>query len=202
MTTTLFNEHTQSEHADSIADYLPNGPLFLAKKLGGTKMRSLLIGLATQIMIAENKLELTWQELDPASTTLLIEEWESALGIPDSCFSATGTLEERRRDVLVKLNSSVQTRQDFIDLAALFGLTVVINSGLSFTTFPLVFPWLFFNTAKEARFTMVVDFNVGATSVFPLVFPIPFDDGGVGAVKCIFNKLKPANVQIIYREVT
>lgn len=191
---TLFSKHIQSEHADSIADYLPNGPLFLAKKLGGTKLRSLLLGLATQIMIAENKLELTWQELDPTTTVLLIEEWESALGIPDSCFSGTGTIEDRQRDILVKLNSSVQTAQDFVDLAALFGFTVVVQGGILF------FPGLF-GSEKEARFTMVVDFDIDSSTVFPMEFPFVFDDGGVQIVKCIFNKLKPATTNILFREV-
>jgi len=199
---TLFNEHTQGEMADSIADYLPNGPLFLAKKLSGTKMRSLLLGLAKQIMVAENKLEVTWQELDPEETTLLIEEWESALGIPDQCFDALGTLADRRRDILVKLNSSVQTEQDFVDLAALFGFTIDISRGTSVSTFPMTFPFLLFSSEKEIRFTMIVDFNIPSSSVFPFTFPLVFDDGGVSVVKCIFEKLKPANVNIIYREVT
>jgi uncharacterized protein YmfQ (DUF2313 family) len=198
----LFQEHTQEEMANSIADYLPNGPLFLSKKLSGTKLRSLLIGLAQQIMIAENKLELTWQELDPSTTTLLIEEWESAVGIPDECFDQFGTLADRRRNVLVKLNSSIQTEQDFIDLAALFGFTIQISIGSEVSTFPMTFPFPLFSSEKEIRFTLIIDFNVPSSSSFPFTFPFVFEDGGVAEVKCLFEKLKPANVNIIYREIT
>jgi len=198
---TLFNEHNQSEMADSIADYLPNGPLFAGKKLTGSKMRELLLGLATQITVAENKLETTWQELNPETTTLLIEEWESALGIPNACFSSSGTMADRRRNILVKLNSSIQTEQDFIDLAALFGFTIQISRGTDVSTFPMTFPFLLFSSDKDIKFTMIVDFNIPSSNVFPFTFPFIFEDGGVSVIKCLLGKLKPANVNIIYREV-
>lgn len=197
----MITAHTTNQHADSIADYLPNGPLFIAKKEDGSKMRALLIGLAVQILSAEGKLVETEAELDINTTTALMSEWESALGIPDSCFSGTGTIEDRRRDVLIKLSSSVQTEQDFVDLAFILGVSIQINSGITFSTFPLTFPWLFFSTEKEARFTMVVDFGITASNAFPLVFPFMFDDKGTSIIRCIFSKLKPANVNIIYREV-
>lgn len=197
----MITEHTTSQHADSIADFLPNGPLFRAKKTDGSKLRLLLIGLANQILVAEGKLVETETELDINTATALIEEWESMLGIPDDCFLADGTIEERRRDVLLKLNASLQTKQDFIDLADTLGVSIQINSGISFSVFPLVFPSIFFSSDKEARYTMIVDFNVSSSNAFPLEFPFVFDDKGTAIVRCIFDKLKPANVNIIYREV-
>lgn len=198
---TLFKEHTRDEIADSIADYLPNGVLFLAKKIGGTKLRSLLLGLARQLMISENKLALTWEELNPETTTELIEEWESALGIPDQCFNTMGSLANRRRNVVIKLNSSIQTEQDFIDLAALFGFTIQISRGAATSTFPITFPWVLFSTDKDIKFTMIVDFNIDPLNVFPFTFPFVFEEDGLEEIKCLFGKLKPANVNIIYREV-
>lgn len=197
-----FTEHTRDQHANSIADYLPNGPLFRAKKLEDSQLRDLLYGLARQILIAEGKLIQTQDELDINTAEDLIEEWESQLGIPDECFLGDGDLEERRQHVLIKLNSSVQTEQDFVDLAAALGIPVTISSGIEFSVFPLTFPFLFFDSQKQARFTMIVDFNVGASNEFPQTFPITFDDKGTTIVRCLFDKLKPANVNIIYREVT
>ena len=92
---------------------------------------------------------------------------------------------------------NVTTAQDFIDLAAEFGITVTIIPGAVAGTFPMVFPLMFFTSGKEARFTMVVEFP-SDLETFPLTFPIPFGDGIIGVIKCLFNRIRPANVQIIY----
>jgi len=199
-TTKLFKLHTQDEHADSIADQFPNDKLFRGKKISGTKMRELLLGLAKQLVILEQNLELAWEEVDVNTTTDLIEEWEAALGIPDGCFFGERTIEVRRRDVLIKLSSSVQTAQDYVDLAALVGLTVIVEPGVAVISFPLTFPILFLQ-AGEQRFTLVVKFQESPDYIFPLTFPITFPEDKITLVKCLFNKLKPANVNIVYQQI-
>ena len=94
----LIFQHSISKHADSIADYLPGGKLFESARITDTNFRKLLIGLAKELFNAEGYLKIVSNEYDINTTTLLIEEWESALGIPDTCFAADGTIEERRRD--------------------------------------------------------------------------------------------------------
>lgn len=81
--TELFKRHTQEEHANALAAYLPNDENFAAKGIDGTKLRQLLLGMAIQPKKAEDILALVWEELDPSKTSLFIEEWESAVGIPD-----------------------------------------------------------------------------------------------------------------------
>ena len=192
---------TKEEHTSALAAYLPNGKVFEAKNIEGSNLRAFLKGLSGELFTAQNYITTLKEEYFPDTTTLFIDEWEATAGIPDSCFKGDGTIEERRRDVLVKLAASgVQTDQDFIDLAALFGVEVTITAGRDEITFPLTFPVLMFNTVAEARFTTVVKFTAPDTSRFPLTFPILFGTNEIALLECIFKKLKPKNCNIIFQQ--
>lgn len=197
----LFGPHTQEEQTKSLADFLPNGKVFGGKLHEGTTLNRLLIGLGVEIFRAENKMNELGVEHDIAETTLLIEEWESALGIPDECFDTDGTLDERRNQVITKLTAlGISTREGFEALAAQFGFTVEVSSGAEWGIFPLRFPAIFFKYPTDARFTMVVDFGEELfPNVFALDFPIVFGSQITNVVICLFEKLKPANVCTLYR---
>ena len=201
MTIPLFTKGTQDQYADSVADYLPNDDLWAAKKIDGKKLRQLLLGFGRQLAKGGDFLETVWEEADPSTTTVFISEWEAAAGIPDDCFSGTGSIEDRRRDVIVKLSSAVQTAEDFEAVAALLGLTVEVSAGITASGFPYTFPLLFFNSVKEARFTILVKITEELTGGFPYTFPLVFGAAIVDVVKCFFNKLRPANCQVIFIEV-
>lgn len=196
----LFTRHTKEQHADVLADYLPNDDFWKAKKIDGKKLRQLLLGLALTAQKAEDQLETVWEELDPSTTTLFINDWESALGIPDDCFSGTGTIEDRRLHVIIKLSSSVQTADDFVALAALLGLEVTVEAGNSPNALlPLNIPFIVLGPPQVTGFTILVTLAV-TTAVLPLNIPFIVGDAKVSILKCIFNKLKPANVNIIFIE--
>jgi len=194
----LFKQHTKEEQASSLSHFLPNGRVFAKKFTYGSNLFQFVMGLACELYRVEEKMNMIAFEHDINETTQFINEWESAVGIPNDCLTSSGTLEERRTAILVMLSKmNVTTVQDFIDLADEFGVTVTIAAGADVGLFPLPFPFIFFSTPKEARFTMVIDFPT-TLEVFPLTFPIPFGDGIIGVIKCLFNHVKPANVQIIY----
>lgn len=198
----LFQRRDIEQYTDSLADYLPGGLLFASRSVQNSNFRKLLRGMSGELFRANGLLKEYCEQIIPDETVKFISEWESALGIPDDCFSGTGTLDERRRDVLTKLAAlGVQTQQDFIDLAATFGVTITINAGIREIIFPLTFPIVMFTTEKEARFTIVVRFTVQAANKFPLVFPITFGSGEIAILECLFAKLKPANCDIIFQQV-
>jgi len=195
-------KHNIGDHADALADYMPNGRLFEAKKINDSNFRELLKGIGGELFTAEGYLISLDQEYLPDQTVLFIEEWESALGIPDDCFSISESINDRRKNIIIKLSSlGVQTATDFEDLGDIFGVSVTVSSGIDFMTFPLVFPWLLFSSEKDARFTIVIDFTVQGASEFPLTFPFIFGTSEIGILECLFNKLKPANCKIIFRQV-
>ena len=195
--------HSVEDHADALADYMPNGRLFESKKINDSNFRQLIRGIANELFTAEGYLISLNDEYLPDQTVLFISEWESALGIPDNCFSGSGTINERRKNVLVKLASlGVQTANDFEELGDIFGVDVSVHAGVDFSSvFPATFPFIFFNSAKEARFTIIIDFTIQEANKFTLTFPFIFGNKETAILECLFNKLKPANCDIIFRQV-
>lgn len=193
---------TLEEHAQSLADYLPNGCMFEAKNIYNSNFRQLIRGLAGELFTAQGYLITLDEEYFPDATNLFLSEWEQALGIPDDCLTGTGTNNERRIAILIKLvGMAVQTAEDFEALAALFGLTVIVRPGTEVFPFPIEFPIVFFNSPGDIRYVIVVDFTDPPNAFFPYAFPIVFGDPAQQVLKCLFDKVRPANTQIIYRSI-
>jgi len=191
---------TIEDQAQSLANYLPGGRVFTPKNDPNSNLRAVLRGMASELFTADGYIRTYQQEIIPDETVLFIDEWERAVGIPDSCFKGTGTIDERRLHVLVKLASlGVQTAQDFIDLAALFGVTITVTAGSTSGGFPMTFPIRLFGPA--AYFTIIVQFTVESIERFPLTYPITFGDETIGLLECLFTKLKPANCDLIFEQV-
>lgn len=181
-----------------LAEYLPQGRAWESKFSRDSVLGGLLEGLGQEFYRIEVAIELLSNEFDIKQTTLLIREWEESVGIPDDCFNIDGDLQQRRDNVLVKIRDlGVRTAQDFVDVGALFGAVVRIEPGAIHGVFPLLFPIAFYDSGKTAKFTMLVD-QPGVREVFPILFPIPFSAGIGSIIECLFLKLRPANVQIIF----
>lgn len=214
---TLFTRHPVEQHTLVLAAYLPDGEAFASKVDPDANLYKFLLGLAETQRLVEDSMQTTYEEHDYTTTDSFISEWESAVGIPDSCFKGTGSIEERRKDIEVKiLSNGTQTADDFIDLAAELGVAVNIVPGITQlgTRFPFDFPVTFeddgvfpieftyvFPDVKGARFTMIVEFVTATDQQFPFEFPLTFGDERVELLQCLFKKLAPANVQVLFRQV-
>lgn len=220
MSVEIFHPHTIEEHTDALASHLPGGRLFLAAMQDASVMRLFLKGLSVAHLDLESLLVLFAKELDISETTYLLDGWEKTVGIPDSCFQVEGkTIEERRNNVLIKLASlGVQTASDFVSLAAMFGVTVTVETGDYNTQ-----GWTGSSDLEE-RNTIIIVYVVGGGDAFFDGPPYPnppntqafdglpfhaagsvsafdgfrFGTAGVGSMECLFEKLKPANNQIVY----
>jgi len=191
--TQFIQSHTIDEMIASMASYLPGNEMFIAAKVAGTNQFDLLRGLGFALLDAENFVQVYNAEFIPDNTSAFVEEWESALGIPDDCFPgpAESDLAIRKSHILIKLASlGVQTSADFVNLATILGFpdTTVI-SGVNEGITPL----------SEARFTIVVGFPAPPSNIFPLDFPIPFGTTQFAILECLFTKLKPANCVIQFQ---
>lgn len=208
----LFKEHTQDEHRKSLADFLPIGKSFDAKNDQGSYIFNFLLGLSGELVRVEKLFNLVAADYGINDCTLLIESWEQAVGLPDDCFNsktfpgAGSTIEERRRNVLIKIAQTFDTRESFEDFALNVMKIRAINihnewTPAANTTFPLAFPWSFTN-AKIKKFTMVVELPTElAPSVFGImVFPFPFSSGAASLIECIFRVAKPAicDIKFLY----
>jgi hypothetical protein len=157
------------------------------------------------------------EQILPDETQLYLEEWERALGIPDGCFTGTGTEFTRRRDINVKIASlGVQTAADFVALGAMFGAVITVNGGMAHlptgaeggygTAMPLLpNPALpppasqdVFADEKEARFTVVVAESAQIGQRFTYSFPLPFTSADRVTMQCLIERLVPANCQVYF----
>ena len=203
--TDKFDIRTQDEIIDSLGKSFPVGRLFQAVHDDASNIRRLLTGLAIEIGRIENKLSEDIYEAYFINEDKdgLLEEWESILGIPDSCFTIEGkTRQERIDQVLAKLRmSSVWTEQDYIDFAAILGFTVTIEQAIENGTFPVIFPFPL-GSPKEFRFTMIVNLELALKpESFAYTFPFTFTEDSTILIVCLFNKIKQANVNIIYNYI-
>ncbi len=200
------------EQTNSLAAYLPQGRAFAAKHVEGSVTRGLLAGLSGELIRNAELIEEFRQEILPDETILFVDEWERAVGIPDACFTGSGTVAERRADVLAKLTSlGVQTSEDMRLLALLvYGVELtIVNPPVDTVN---VFPYTFNPTGepdpdsdggefnfglsnRESRFQIVIRYDNLPISVrFPYTFPIPFLTREVAVIECLFAALRPANV--------
>lgn len=204
---TGFEAHTLEQETDAMARYLPNDKLFAAKNFDGTNLRKLLIGMNGEVTYVDQIFESVWSGTNILTTTDpdYMAAWEAAVGIPNTYFTQTTslTIEQRRQQVLIQLRSlGVLTSQDFIDLAALFGYVITISNGIMYGTFPMMFPFTFFGSKTDARFTMVVNAPTSLDPfTFPMTFPITFSPDQGNILETLFNILKPANTQIIFNYI-
>lgn len=72
-------------------------------------------------------------ESDPRKTVELLPDWERAWGLPDPCFPDATTIAERQRMLVLYMTwLGGQSRQYFIDLAALLGYEITITEWAPF----------------------------------------------------------------------
>ena len=195
----LIQNNTPNEQANILAGYLRNDRLHQNKWVDGTNLRKLLIGLAEGFVEFNNNLNIFIAEGDIAKATSLLIEWEKTFGIPDGCLTNNGTIEERRINLLIKLaglqGTLIEQFEYVINLLGYSGIQ--IKTGVSRGQFPVEFPIPFFSE-EGSPFIMYVILPIALKpATFPLPFPIPFNNI-VSLLQCIFDKLKPANVKIIY----
>jgi uncharacterized protein YmfQ (DUF2313 family) len=189
---------TKQQQAQTFANYLPSGKIFGGKNVISTKIRKLLLGFATEVLRVDEVIKLFRRDTVPDTTENFIDEWEAALGIPDSCLTGTGTSVQRRIEFLIKLAGyGVQTAQDFIDLALRFGIVIGAEGGANRGIYGKE-PTISFGSDKEARFTLVIAPIENIGEKFTYTFPITFGTKDLSTLECLFNKLKPANVQLFY----
>lgn len=195
-----FEPNSLETNTKVMASYLPKGELFTAKDIFNSNFNKLMRALAVEFGRDQDKLYELYQEYDMNNTSNLIDEWESALGIPDDCFTNTVDLPTRRLQCVAKFaKMNIATERDWIDLASFLGYNIAIEHGTTYMVLPFLLPFIL-GSGKTAKFTIIVIFLdlPKPTSVLPLTLPFVLGDSG-NVIKCIFEHLKPANVQILYK---
>ena len=173
--TNKFEKHTLEQNTQSLVNTLPNGGTFIAKNIRESNLRNFLSGVSGEISRIESLLVDITEEYYLPQTTLLLDRWEKALGIPDDCFKTNEDLETRIIHCLAKfLAMGTQTEQNFIDIALLFGKVVTVVD----------------DPAQPYVIIIKGDELVGDVPPYDVPFSL---NTGETTLECFFNKLKPAN---------
>jgi len=194
---------SQDEYALSFAKYLPNGELWISKNIPESNLYKLLFGLAYILIDVDIKINELKTEFYPVNTEKFIEEWEELLGIPDGCLKNDGNLEERKINIIGALGAlGAVTKQDFINIAVVMGFEIKIEHMTDVSAWSWTWPHMWGGTPKQNRFIMIVTFlNLPsvAASLWPWIWQHLWGDDVSLILRCIFNRIKPAHTEFVYR---
>lgn len=195
----LFSVRTKEQQTNSLAAFFPLGSVFESVNTEGGVLGDFTEGLSCEIKRVYDDTNNLSEDYDILVTDELLSRWESAVGIPDDCFSGIGTKAERRLHVLLKFaNMNVQTASDFEELAVLLGfadVTVIPLQDLAFPPYDVAFTP---TGAPASRFTMLAKGTNVISDVPPYDVPFTPSANNQSILACIFDKVKPVNVQIIF----
>lgn len=191
------------DNGAALVGLMRDDKIFASKYLFTKNLRKLLEGYAVEFARQEGLVQLIWDEYDINTTTELIEQWESAVGIPDDCFKIADDLQERRENVLTKLTSlGVSTKEQFETLALSLGFTVVVTAGAEGLVFPYTMPVPLTSVNPKWAMLVTIDAGGGTGETFPYTFPFILAEGErTKLLICLFQKLAPANVQVVFNTI-
>lgn len=192
--TLAYKTRDVEQYTNSLAKYLPDNILFAGKNVASSNIRKFLKGLSYTLFNVNGAIKEFTDDYLPDETEKFISEWETAVGIPDDIFSINEIDATRRLQIIAKLSyMACQIGVDFVELAALFGITVTVTPGIedvSGVTAGL--------TNTEKRFTIVINYSVTVQeATFPMTFPFVFGESDEQFIEKLFNFVDPSNCQVL-----
>ncbi|MDX2308091.1 MAG: putative phage tail protein [Hyphomicrobium sp.] len=197
--------------ADTLTRHFPLGVAWAMFRTPGKMARRLLEAYAAAYDDLSSALCRLVAELDPRTTTELIGEWETGLSLPDQCLPDATTLEERRQQILFRLEKRRwTTAADWKELALLFGLVIEITPGWIVqkpALYAFDYPKRYDLFPKLGRFRVYIDllnadfggYDYGAADRGD-GYPIPYlpSTERYERFKCLIDRIRPANSIVIW----
>lgn len=182
-----------------LADSLSQGRAWGAKNKKGSNTRELIDAVAVAHNHTQQQIELLAAEFNINNTMDLLAEWETSVGIPDTCLATSATIAQRRQTVIDKLRKkprvTLSDLQEYVD--CLFpGFGVVLIPGSEYYTFEYEFGAPFLGDIAD-KFVLVATVPL-SDNTFDYAWEIEFE-GGADTIQleCLLNKIIPANVLLI-----
>lgn len=152
------------------------------------------------------------ERIDYRTSTELLSEWETSVGLPDKCLPRGSTDAARREWISFRLNKTRwNTLADWEALAALFGVTVKITPGWLVqrpALFTEYYPRPYYEFPKLGRFRIYIDildqpfggYPYDSSGVEDDKYPIPYGDSSRDATgfRCFIERVAPSNVLVIW----
>jgi len=123
---------TGEDYCSAFMNLLPQGQAWTRSL--GTVLERVVHGLTQYWGFVDGRAAtLLEQESDPRRTIELLPDWERNWGLPDPCYEAPLTIAERQRALVMRMTmQGSQSRQFFIDVAAMIGYTITITEYRTF----------------------------------------------------------------------
>lgn len=207
---TTLNNNLESESLDlndpsTLVEHFPVGAAWESARKEGTIQRDLITGWSKIILRVEKRQLQLAEAGDITNNTLLINEWERRLGIPDKCFSGTGTIEDRQKDIICKTTLMHGNRiEDLKAVCAFYEIDCEITPATIFgfndyNTYE--YPFTYVDSSGQELFNHVnIALPAGNTSGFDYNFSYEFegDTPEINKLKCILETMLSFSTIPIY----
>lgn len=100
----IIKGYNQNDYYKGLMNLLPNGKAW--PKNQKSVMGDLIYCYASMFSQTDDILTGSIDEVFPATTTQLIEEWQKTLGLPDKCVSNDSSIESKRSQVIARLTAT------------------------------------------------------------------------------------------------
>lgn len=186
-------------YKEQLKQLLPQGMAW--PKDDESTLSQLLHGFAEELARVDGRAWQLIEEIDPRTTTELLEDWERVAGLPESCVGELSETIQARRDAVVEKITSIgnQSPQYFIDIAAKLGFEITITefrpfrAGHSHAGDPVYDEeWAYWWQVNSALNTIFY-FEAGQNSAGD-----PLRWWGNAILECIIRKRKPAHTGVIF----
>ena len=191
---------TNEEQAEVLSSYLPTNDLFGKKNDLTSNFRRLLLGLSPEFRRVRDVIRTIRNEYFPETTTNFIENWERQLNIPDDCIDVSADIEERRKNVMLKLNGvNISTNKEIENMLAAAGIEAKVQNALDICTLPLTLPFILVSE-QEMPFTIIITLDSSLEPQgFPLTLPFTLSSQAPSNIQCLLRKYIPAHCQVYFR---
>ncbi|MFA7135601.1 MAG: putative phage tail protein [Bacteroidales bacterium] len=159
----------------------------------------ILMAFAVELEKFEERVTALRQEAIPGLSRELLPEWETDLGLPDTCSPLAGTMEERARIAHAKYTGNYygQNKEFFIEYAASLGANISIKeySGTGSIFRVSV------NRVSRMPITGIDGSRLWSRQAKYrwTVTVLSLDNVSLDYLKCRFNQLKPAHTEITWK---
>ena len=184
--------YSQNDYATALGALLPTGRAW--PRASKTVQAAVLRALGNSLQRSDNEVVNLITGAFPATATVMLSEWESALGLPDDCsIGEIGGVSDRQRSVVSKLISTGGlNRGYYIRVAAALGYTITITqfrpamSGMSVCGDAL--------NGDEWPFTWIIKYALAGAAYCG----DPLASWGNKQLECAISKIAPSHLNLIF----
>ncbi len=107
---------TADQYADQLLALLPSGPAWDPEQV--PQLQQIITGLSREFARIDGRAFALLNEMDPASVSELVPDWERVMNLPDPCLGLSPLFEDRRLSVRQRLVAvGGQTPAFYVDIA-------------------------------------------------------------------------------------